>query len=116
MPNHLKVIMTVLVYWFYAGFVHSAEVELPAEILNIVGDPEYGEYLASDCKTCHKVEGSAPGVPSIIGVSKRDLIIALHAYKQKVRKNPVMQMIAGRLDNNQIGSLAIYFSKLDPPK
>jgi len=27
-----------------------------------------------------------------------------------------MQMIAGRLDNNQIGSLAIYFSKLDPPK
>ena len=57
MPNHLKVTITVLVCWFYSGFVHSAEVELPAEILNIVGDPEYGEYLASDCKTCHKVEG-----------------------------------------------------------
>ena len=48
--------------------MHSAEVELPAEILNIVGDPEYGEYLASDCKTCHKVGGAAAGVPSIIGV------------------------------------------------
>ena len=38
------------------------------------------------------------------------------AYRSKDMENPVMQMIAGRLDNNQIGSLAIYFSKLDPPK
>ena len=113
MPNHLKVTITVLVCWFYSGFVHSAEVELPAEILNIVGDPEYGEYLASDCKTCHKVEGSAPGVPSIIGVSKRDLIIALHAYKQKVCKNPVMQMMANRLSNEEIAALAAYFEGLN---
>ena len=113
MPNHLKVTITVLVCWFCSGFVHSTEVELPAEILNIVGDPEYGEYLASDCKTCHKVEGSAPGVPSIIGVSKRDLIIALHAYKQKVRKNPVMQMMANRLSNEEIAALAAYFEGLN---
>ena len=27
-----------------------------------------------------------------------------------------VSMIAGRLDDEQIGSLALYFSKLDPPK
>ena len=93
--------------------MYSAEIDLPAEILSIVGNPEYGEYLASDCKTCHKVEGSAPGVPSIIGVSKRDIIVALHEYKQKVRKSPVMQMMARRLSNEEIAALAAYFEGLN---
>jgi len=113
MPYHLKGIIAAIFCFFYSGFVYSAEIELPAEILNIVGDPEYGEYLASDCKTCHKVEGSAPGVPSIIGVSKRDIILALHEYKQKVRKNPVMQMMAKRLSNEEIAALAAYFEGLN---
>ena len=38
------------------------------------------------------------------------------SYRSKEMENPVMQMIAGRLDDEQIGSLALYFSKLDPPK
>ena len=74
--------------------------------------PEYGEYLASDCKTCHKVKGSSPGVPLISGVDRKDLTIALHAYKQKIRKNPVMQMMANRLSNEDIAALAIYFEGL----
>ena len=38
------------------------------------------------------------------------------AYRSKEMENPVMQMIAGRLDDEQIGSLALYFSGLEPPK
>ena len=38
------------------------------------------------------------------------------AYRSKEMENPVMQMIAGRLDDEQIGSLALYFSTLEPPK
>jgi cytochrome c len=34
------------------------------------------------------------------------------AYKNKEMENPVMQMIAGRLDNEQIASLALYFNSL----
>jgi len=52
-------------------------------------------------------------VPSIIGVSKRDIILALHEYKQKVRKNPVMQMMAKRLSNEEIAALAAYFEGLN---
>ena len=38
------------------------------------------------------------------------------AYRSKDMENPVMQMIAGRLNDEQIGSLALYFSELEPPK
>jgi cytochrome c len=37
----------------------------------------------------------------------------LHAYKQKVRKNPVMQMMANRLSNEEIAALAAYFEGLN---
>ena len=102
----------MLILGLFSGFVHSEEVELSAEILNLKGDPEYGEYLASDCKTCHKAKGSSSGVPLISGVDRKDLIIALNAYKQKIRKNPVMQMMANRLSNEDIAALAIYFEGL----
>lgn len=39
------------------------EITLPPEILAIVGDPEYGEYLASECQTCHRSDGSDRGFP-----------------------------------------------------
>jgi cytochrome c len=51
-------------------------------------------------------------VPLISGVPRKELIIALHAYKQKIRKNPVMQMMANRLSNEDIAALAIYFEGL----
>ena len=112
MLKYLLIISTVLIFGLFSGFVHSDEVELSAETLNLEGDPEYGEYLASDCKTCHKVKGSSSGVPLISGVPRKELIIALHAYKQKIRKNPVMQMMANRLSNEDIAALAIYFEGL----
>ena len=111
--NLVKLLSFSVLFVFAAVTVQSDEIDLPSEILEIVGDPEYGEYLASDCKTCHKVTGSAPGVPSIMGVYKRDLVIALHAYKQNVRKNPVMRMMAKRLSNEEIAALAAYFEGLN---
>ena len=33
----------------------------------------------------------------------------MHAYKVKHRPHPVMQMMAGRLSDEEIASLAVYF-------
>jgi cytochrome c len=33
----------------------------------------------------------------------------MHAYKNKQRNHPVMQMIAGRLNDEEIAALAAYF-------
>ena len=79
-------------------------------------DIDYGEYLSGECVTCHHKEGVDKGIPSINGLDADVFIALMLAYKAKDMENPVMQMIAGRLDNNQIGSLALYFSKLKPPK
>lgn len=89
------------------------EVELSAEILAIEGDPEYGEYLASDCLTCHKIDGSDEGIPSITGWPAKDFLVAMYAYKRKIRSNNVMQMKADPLSDDEIAALAAYFGSLE---
>lgn len=91
----------------------AVEVELPAEVLAIVGDRDYGEYLASECLTCHQQSGSDSGIPSITRWHEEDFVIAMHAYKRKLRPHPVMQMMASRLSDEEIAALAAYFKELE---
>lgn len=88
------------------------ELTLEPEVLAIEGDPEYGEYLASECVTCHQPDGDDEGIPSVTGWPEEDFVIALHAYKRKLRPHPVMQMMAGRLSDEEIAALAAYFATL----
>ena len=89
------------------------EVELSDEILAIEGDVAYGEYLSSDCTTCHQEDGQATmGVPAIVGWPTENFVYAMHAYKEKVRENPVMQMMAGNLGAEEIAAIAAYFKQL----
>lgn len=91
------------------GTDHSVD---PA-ILALEGDPEYGEYLSSECTTCHQTSGGDDGIPSIVFWPEEDFVTAMHAYKDKVRPNPTMQMIAGRLSNDEIAALAAYFENIE---
>ncbi len=88
------------------GTDHSVD----PEILAIQGDPEYGEYLSSECTTCHQIEGRDDGIPSIVYWPDEVFVVAMHAYKNNQRLHPVMQMIAGRLSNDEIAALAAYFN------
>lgn len=87
--------------------------DLDPEILAIRGDPEYGEYLSGECKTCHQASGRNDGIPSITLWPEENFVVAMHAYKRKLRPHPVMQMIAGRLSNEEIAALAAYFATLE---
>lgn len=84
-----------------------------ADVLALEGDLEYGEYLSSECTTCHRADGDNDGIPGIIGWETEHFVTAMHAYKAKHRENPVMQMITGRLANDEIAALAAYFKSLD---
>lgn len=90
-----------------------SEIDLPPEILAIKGDRDYGEYLSNECKTCHQIDGSDQGIPSIRYWPAENFVLAMHAYKQKVRPHPVMQMMAGRLSDEEIAALAAYFGAPD---
>lgn len=88
--------------------------EIGAAAMHIDGDPDYGEYLASECVTCHQVSGRADGIPSIVGWPKGPFIRALFEYKTNVRSHQVMQNMTVNLGNEEIAALAAYFGSLDP--
>lgn len=90
---------------------HDPDVD-PA-ILALDGDRDYGEYLSSECVICHQADGADKGIPSITGWPVEDFVIAMHAYKVKARPHPVMQMMAGRLSDEEIAALAAYFTETD---
>lgn len=83
------------------------------EILAIIGDPAYGEYLSGECTSCHQPSGATAGIPSITNWPTEDFVVAMHAYKDGVRAHPVMQMMAGRLSNEEIAALAVYFGGIN---
>ena len=89
------------------------EYGLDPHILAIQGDPEYGAYLAGECTTCHRTDGADEGIPSITGWPPDDFVIALHAYKRGKRVHPVMQMVAGRLSDEEIAALAAHFRRAE---
>tara|TARA_R110002124_G_scaffold194858_2_gene361883 strand:+ start:754 stop:1416 length:663 start_codon:yes stop_codon:yes gene_type:complete len=86
---------------------------LDPAILAIEGDAEYGAYLAGECTTCHQGDGADRGIPSITHWPTEDFVVAMHAYKSKLRPHPVMQMMAGRLADEEIAALAAYFKDLE---
>jgi len=73
-------------------------------------DLGYGEYLAGECVTCHQKSGA--GIPQINGIEAETFVTTIKAYRSKELDNKVMQMMAGRLGDEQIISLAAYFSSL----
>lgn len=77
---------------------------VPEKAWSTPGDPAYGEYLAGECSGCHGA--GVQDIPDIAGMDRDRLVSTLHAYRAKARRHPVMEMIAGRLDDEQIASLS----------
>ena len=92
---------------------------LPATMLHASGDRALGQYLSSECVTCHQLSGKYDGIPPIIGWPETSFVQIMNEYRNKDRQNPVMQTIAGRLSPDEIAALAAYFASLsiapEPP-
>ncbi len=74
----------------------------------------YGEYLAGECSTCHRIDGTDNGIPPIIGWPLETFIAVMTSYKQAERKNKTMISVAQSLDEEQLTALGTYFSTLKP--
>lgn len=77
------------------------------------GDRDLGEYLASECVACHPMTGQFSGIPTIVGWPTDSFVAVMTQYKKGVRQHPVMQMIAGRLSDEELAALAAYFGNLE---
>ena len=90
----------------------AAEDERYSKIL-AQADSAYGEYLAGQCVTCHAPTGAPEGIPHIHGLPDVYLVQTMLAYKEGThgRTNPAMVNIAKNLSEEELGSLAKYFSE-----
>jgi cytochrome c len=77
------------------------------------GDRDLGEYLSSECVACHHITGQFSGIPTIVGWPSDSFVEVMTQYKKGVRRHPVMQMIAGRLSDDELAALAAYFGGLE---
>jgi cytochrome c553 len=78
-------------------------------------DMELGRYLAGECMTCHRAATATSTIPNIFGLDEAHILAVLKAYRNKELPNPVMQNIAGRLGDDEIAALALFFSKTRQP-
>lgn len=98
--------------WMLAGLASALLVlaaELPAAR---AADLAYGEYLASECVTCHRAPADEGAIPAIVGLPTAYFVNALRDYRTGRRQNPVMQSVARSLDDEQIAALATYFASI----
>lgn len=76
-------------------------------------DAAYGAYLAAECVTCHRTDGTNAGIPRITGWPVSEFTQALRAYQCGTREHVVMQMVVRRLGDAEIAALARYFKDLE---
>ena len=71
---------------------------------------EYGEYLSSQCSTCHRLDAFEGGIPPLGHLPKDYFIIAMREYKSGRRDNPAMVSVANALTDEEIAALATYYA------
>lgn len=72
---------------------------------------EYGEYLSSECTTCHQLGGKTKGIPKITGMPVKLFIVVLRSYRDGSQENEAMKSVAKRLTNEDMRALAVFFNK-----
>lgn len=79
------------------------------------GDRALGEYLSSECTSCHQSSGKqVGGIPAIVGHPAEQFVALMNAYRERQRDNQVMQTVAARLSSEEIAALATYYASLKP--
>jgi cytochrome c553 len=76
----------------------------------------YGQHLARECTSCHRLDGVDNGIPSIIGLAPDLFIATMKFYREGTRINPVMVSVASSLSDEQLNALAVFFASIPKPE
>ena len=104
--------MIVFIRQFAAGLAFATAVTFPAFA---EGDREYGEYLSSECVTCHQTADLEAKIPVIHGMDAEAFVDIMKAYRAGELENPTMITISKRLTDEDISAMAAYFASLPNP-
>jgi len=65
--------------------------------------------------TCHRAQTSASAIPNLNRIPREHFVTVIKAYRRKELPNAAMQNVASRLTDEEIESLALYFSMTKQP-
>jgi cytochrome c553 len=82
----------------------------------VTGDAQAGRKLATQCRTCHGIEGHAkmPIVPHIGGENPAYIEHQLTAFRDGQRVHEMMSVVAKSLSDQAIADLAAWYSAQEP--
>jgi cytochrome c553 len=75
-------------------------------------DRALGQYLSSECVTCHQLSGNYQGIPPIVGWPEQSFVEIMNEYRNKKRSNAVMQTVVAKLSDEDVAALASYFGSI----
>ena len=75
---------------------------------------EFGEYLAGECTSCHKISHDFTGIPLVFGMDESYFVGRLNDYKSGKLTNEAMASVARGLDDEMMLSLALFFKVQEP--
>ena len=81
---------------------------------SIAADASTTKAKAGQCFVCHGADGLAkvPDAPNLAGQNGAYLVKALKDYRSGKRENEVMSMMAKNLSDDEIATVASYFSSI----
>ena len=89
-----------------AGALLAAAVGAQAEVAQV-------RVWAAACANCHGTNGRAqPGMPSLAGTPREELLRSMLEYKNGVRPATIMHQLAKGYTDEQLAALAGYFAAL----
>uniref|UniRef100_UPI00356B5273 c-type cytochrome n=1 Tax=Phaeovulum sp. TaxID=2934796 RepID=UPI00356B5273 len=79
------------------------------------GDRDWGEYLASECLTCHGLNAEANAdIPPLARLAPMDFASALEEYRRHLRPDLGMRLVAAQLTPDEVAAIIAYFASLPP--
>ena len=77
---------------------------------------EYGEYLSSQCSSCHRLDAFEGAIPPLGHLPKDYFIVAMNEYRSGRRDNPAMVSVANALSAEEVEALAAYYASIRKKK
>lgn len=79
------------------------------------GDSAAGKAKANVCAGCHGMDGYSSNElwPNLAGQKNTYLVVQIKAFRDGVRKGPLMQPMVANLSDQDIDDLAAYYSGLE---
>lgn len=78
-------------------------------------DPRAGrQKVAGVCQACHGMDGLSknPESPNLAGQIENYLVKAITEYRDEIRKNESMNIVAKDLTDNDIADIAAYYASI----